>query len=277
MTQDIETLVREAQEGKREALEAVVAYAQGYVYNLALRMLQVPADAEDATQDILIRMVTHLAQYRGESAFSTWMYRLASNHLLNVATRSKARRQVSFDGMAGRLEESLARYEETPEEAYENTVLAEEVRRSCSLGMLMCLDEGERLALVLTEIAGVSSEDGAEIVGISPAAYRKRVSRARQALVGFVARRCGLVNEASPCRCHKHVANTIAIGRMNPEQLQYAEQTDAACGEAFVRTTDNTLDPAGRTMALMRAHPTYAARADFVAILRQTLSPAEPD
>ncbi|HNC43710.1 MAG TPA: RNA polymerase sigma factor, partial [Acidobacteriota bacterium] len=79
MQPEINDLVLEAQNGSRTALESVVAYAQKYVYNLALRMLQHPMDAEDATQEILIKLITHLGQFRGESSFSTWMYRVALN------------------------------------------------------------------------------------------------------------------------------------------------------------------------------------------------------
>src|SRR5688572_27185757 len=83
----LDALVERAKAGDREALEAVVAAIQDRVYNLAIRMLWHPADAEDATQEILVRVVTHLGGFRGESAFTTWVYRVAVNYLLTTRKR----------------------------------------------------------------------------------------------------------------------------------------------------------------------------------------------
>src|SRR5512139_3644606 len=81
---DFERLVELAKEGRKEALEELVRGIQDRVYNLALRALFLPADAEDATQEILIKVITHLADFKGESRFTTWVFRIATNHLLTT-------------------------------------------------------------------------------------------------------------------------------------------------------------------------------------------------
>ena len=96
-TTPIETLVARAQEGDRAALETVIASMRDRIYNLALRMLWHPADAEDATQEILVRLVTHLGSFRGESTFSTWAYRVASNYLLTTRKRRAEREELTFE------------------------------------------------------------------------------------------------------------------------------------------------------------------------------------
>ncbi|MFZ4813049.1 MAG: RNA polymerase sigma factor [Phototrophicaceae bacterium] len=106
MDEAINEWVVQAQNGSKEALEAVVRQTEGYIYNLALRMLQVPMDAEDATQEILIKMVTHLHSFRAESAFTTWMYRIACNHLLTMQKRTPNRQTLSFEALSSRLEYS---------------------------------------------------------------------------------------------------------------------------------------------------------------------------
>ena len=179
MNQIDNSLVRRAVEGDKQALEDVILSVQGQVYNLALRMLRLPQDAEDATQEILIKVVTHLSEFRGDSAFTTWVYRVASNHLLNTRRRTAKLTNPSFDAMSEQLEASLTIYEANPSAVVEEKMLVEEVKRSCTLGMLMCLDRDQRLALILGELFEVSSEEGAAIMDISPAAYRKRLSRAR--------------------------------------------------------------------------------------------------
>lgn len=74
----METKVIRAQAGNRQALETIVEGIQGKVYELALRMLGHPSDAEDAAQEILIKVITRMGSFRGESAFYTWVYRIAT-------------------------------------------------------------------------------------------------------------------------------------------------------------------------------------------------------
>src|ERR1700758_1155563 len=78
------TLVARARSGDREALEDLVQRHQGWIYNIAIRMLYHPQDAEDATQEILIKAVTRLSSFEGRSSFRTWLYRLVVNHVLNM-------------------------------------------------------------------------------------------------------------------------------------------------------------------------------------------------
>ncbi|HNB72830.1 MAG TPA: RNA polymerase sigma factor [Acidobacteriota bacterium] len=272
MQPEINDLVLEAQNGSRTALESVVAYAQKYVYNLALRMLQHPMDAEDATQEILIKLITHLGQFRGESSFSTWMYRIASTTLLNLVERDQMRNRVTFEGLSLRLEASLTHYEQSPEEQYLAAELIEEVRRNCTLGMLMCLNREDRLALILGEVLEMSGIEAASILGVPETAYRKRLSRARQTLVAFVSRQCGIVNPDSSCRCHKHVRNKIQVGQLDPHNLKLAQATDAVSALNFTQAGDRSLGDECQTMALIRSHPQYAAAHNYGEMIDRMLS-----
>ena len=100
----LDHLVEQAREGDEEALEAVVRGIQDRVYNLALRMLWQPADAEDATQEILIKVITRLGQFRQESAFTTWVYQIATNHLLTMRRRRAETNPISFAFIGDELE-----------------------------------------------------------------------------------------------------------------------------------------------------------------------------
>src|SRR5438046_10714892 len=73
-----------ARSGDRTALEDLAQRHQGYIYNLALRMLAHPQDAEDATQEVLIKALTRLSSFEGRSTFRTWLYRIVVNHVLNM-------------------------------------------------------------------------------------------------------------------------------------------------------------------------------------------------
>src|SRR6266702_5196266 len=92
----LDHLVGQAREGDEEALEAIVRTIQDRIYNLALRMLWHPADAEDATQEILLKVITHLGQFRQESDFMTWVYQIAKNHLLTTRRQRAETTPLSF-------------------------------------------------------------------------------------------------------------------------------------------------------------------------------------
>ena len=77
-------LVLRAKSGDRDALEELVGRHQAWIYNIALRMLYHPQDAEDATQEILVKAVTALSSLRGTQQLRTWLYRIAVNHVLNT-------------------------------------------------------------------------------------------------------------------------------------------------------------------------------------------------
>jgi RNA polymerase sigma factor (sigma-70 family) len=270
-TTPIEPLVARAQEGDRAALETVIASMRDRIYNLALRMLWHPADAEDATQEILVRLVTHLGSFRGESTFSTWAYRVASNYLLTTRKRRAEREESTFERFAEQLDEGLAPDVPGPAAEVENRLLVEEVKLGCSQGMLLCLDRDHRLAYILGDVFGVTSQEAAEIVGISPVAYRKRLSRARSRLHGFMERKCGLVNPSNPCRCAHRVNHAVRVGRVDPDQLLFATHPVRLEPDAAAREVVLDMEQLHSAADLLRGHPDYAAPGKATEVIRGML------
>lgn len=264
----LEDLVREARRGDRGALRELVRRIQDDVYGLAVRMLWHPADAEDATQEILLRVVTHLGGFRGDSAFRTWVYRVASNHLLTTRKRRAERQESTFESFAEDLERGLSDEPIPGGSDAERRLLVEEVKIGCSQGMLLCLDRGHRLAYVLGEILGLDGPTGAEVLEITPAAFRKRLSRARRRLHGFLRGRCGLVDPANACRCHRRVGYAIEKGRVDPDGLLFARPAERP-PEAVraMREVESLRDEA----ALLRTNPDFEARRDFAEALGEVL------
>jgi RNA polymerase sigma factor (sigma-70 family) len=99
--------VQQAIDGNLAAIDRVLMAIQPGVFNLAVRMLGNREDGADATQEILLKVVTHLASFRGDAAFPTWVFKIARNHLLTAATRSQEAPTVSLDAIAARLEAGL--------------------------------------------------------------------------------------------------------------------------------------------------------------------------
>ena len=270
-TTPIETLVARAQEGDRAALEAVIAGVRDRIYHLALRMLWHPADAEDATQEILVRLITHLGSFRGESAFSTWVYRVAANALLTTRKRRAEREELTFERFAEQLDEGLAPEAPGPAAEVENRLLVEEVKLGCTQGMLLCLDRDHRLAYILGDVFGLTSQEAAEIVGISAVAFRKRLSRARARLHGFMEGTCGLVNPANPCRCARRVDHAVRIGRIDPERLLFATHPVRLESDASTREVVQEMEQLHSAADLLRGHPDYAAPGKASEVVRDLL------
>jgi RNA polymerase sigma factor (sigma-70 family) len=242
----LEDLARKAVDGDRAAVAAMVRALQGPVYALALRTLWQPADAEDATQEILVRVVTRLSQFDFRSRLKTWVYRVATNYLLDVKKSCVEQRRLTFAAFAEDLADGLS--DDGPAD-HERSVLTEEVKIGCTLGMLQCLDRPQRLAYVLGEIMDLPAPEAAQALGLEPAVFRKLLQRAREAIETFTREHCGLVSEETPCRCHRRVPAAIRLGR-----VRQGEPSFAADGKSFeeARALVRRVEDAQRVLELHR-------------------------
>ena len=263
MTGSIEQLATAAKQGDREALEKLIPHVQGKVYNLAVRMLGHPEDAEDAGQEILIKIITHLSDFRGESAFSTWMYKIAINHILSARKRRTEREATSFDQMATCIERFSAEdwYRNTP--IAEMGILLEEMMISCTQGMLMSLDRNHRAAYILGHIIGIPGKQAAYILDITPEAYRQRLSRARAKMDDFMGNYCSLINQNNPCTCDGEVAAEARNKKLDPKPGPF---TSRACKVRSLPELKNHLKglkELERAAAVFQSHPDYESQRDF--------------
>ena len=137
----LEELARRALEGDRQSLDSLAHALQGDVYGLALRMLWNREDAEDATQEILVRIVTRLSQFGFKSRLKTWAYRVAFNYILDVKKSAIERLNLGFERFAEDLESGL---QPASADDLVDSLLIDEVKVGCSLAMLQCLDRPHR-------------------------------------------------------------------------------------------------------------------------------------
>jgi RNA polymerase sigma factor (sigma-70 family) len=263
--------VARAKGGDRNALESVVRAVQQDVYSVALRFLWHPQDAEDATQEILIRVITGLGSFRGDSGFRTWVYRVACNTLLTLRRQRMEQRSMSFEEFAEDLARGLSDDPLQVEHDVEQELLLEEVKIGCTLAMLLCLDRNHRLAYILGEIVELDHHEAAEVLEITPAAFRKRLSRARASITSFMTSRCGLVNPANACRCRRRVATAIDLGRVHPAKLLFASSLDHAKRFPQVLAKIKQLEETRRVAALYRSHPEPKPSEAFASWLRKVV------
>lgn len=222
-----------AKAGNLPALDQLLRRHQPWVFNLALRMVWRRDAAEDAAQEILIKAVTHLGSFEGRSKFSTWLYRIAVNHLLNVRKSEMEAQRMTFTDLGRSLDDCAD--SDVPDEAAQpigHGLLVEEARLGCVTAMLMCLDRRQRLAFILGEIFGVTSEEGGEVMEITPDNFRQLLSRARHDLYQFMQNKCGLVNSANPCRCVKKAGAFMRHGWLDPRRRQFTANRIAAVRDA---------------------------------------------
>jgi RNA polymerase sigma factor (sigma-70 family) len=272
MDTTIEILVKHAKEGDKDALEELIRRIQDRVYGLAIRMLYHPEDAEDAMQEILVKIITQLDSFREESAFTTWVYRIASNHLLTFQKHRTERSKITFtfenyERLVDRLEGIASTAPLQPEQR----LIVEEVMISCMQGLLRCLDRDLRIAYILGEISKISSDKAAFILDITPTAFRKRLSRARTRLRNFMGKKCSLVNPENPCQCARHVTLAVETGWVDPEKPKFAGHLCYVRADMKAVNRLQIMDEIERMAVLFRSHPEYAAPVMFVEGLREML------
>lgn len=260
-------MVQRAVAGDRAAVNALVQALQGDVYGLALRMLANREEAEDAAQEILVRVVTRLSRFDGRSSVRTWAYRVAVNYLLDLKKSAAERLNLSFERMAEALSE-LPGGEPVPES--EQSLLVEEVKTGCTLGMLQCLDRPHRLAYVLGEILELPGPEAAEILDLAPELFRKRLQLARTAIVAFTRSYCGLASDQAPCRCNRQVAGALKAGRLRPEACALAARA------VSFEQTRAIIRRVGQAQWALQVHRSTQPRAASIDFARRLMAALEP-
>jgi RNA polymerase sigma factor (sigma-70 family) len=257
---DLTALALSARDGDRDALELLCRRMQQPVYRLALRFTGHPVDAQDACQEVLVRLVTNLASFEGRSRFTTWMYTVATRQLIRTARRPVEASVAGPEAFAAFLDSNVGATWSTEDEAAYRELCAD-VRLSCTYGMLLCLSREQRIAYILGDVLGFTDRESAEVTGVSAPAHRQRLARARAIMRELMAHRCGLVREEHPCRCDRLVDASIRHGLLDPASPAFARHAGVA-----LPITTTTLERAAReldlalaTAEVFRADPAFEA------------------
>jgi RNA polymerase sigma-70 factor (ECF subfamily) len=169
-----DALLQAARAGNRQALSELLLQHQQRVFGFGMKMCGDPEDARDVAQETMLSMVRSLPTFRGESSVSTWLYTVARSFCIKKRRRTKGAptHHESLDQTA--QEQSAA---PTPEQ----TLLGREAREAVS-NALDQLEPDAREVVILRDIEGLTAPEVAEITGLSVAAVKSRLHRARQAL-----------------------------------------------------------------------------------------------
>jgi RNA polymerase sigma factor (sigma-70 family) len=265
-------LVEQAQQGNRAALEQLVGRHQAWIYNIAVRMVFQRQDAEEVTQEVLVKVITNLGTFKGESKFRTWLYRIVANHVLNMKRRSAETKVTTFADYGTAIDNTFDGELPDPKSVpIALPILVEEAKNSCTMGMLLCLDRKQRLIFTLGEILGASDTVGGDVLEMTADNFRQCLARARRDLHSFMNNQCGLVNKSNPCRCPKKTRGFIEDGHVDPHRLmfvpEHVERVRDVAGE-MVREIEDVVER--QHSAIFREHP-FLQPADEIHWLRRML------
>jgi len=176
-----ETLVRRAQNGDQAALSELISRYERKTYTLAFRLMGNHADASDAAQEALVRVYTRLHNFRGDSAFSTWLFRVATNTCLDELRRRGRLRHASLDVALPTDEGALPRQtsdeSDSPTERAERREIQAAVHRAINR-----LPDDYRVVVVMRDLHDYSYHEIAAMLDTSLGTVKSRLHRARQAL-----------------------------------------------------------------------------------------------
>lgn len=173
-------LVRQAKAGDARAFEALVTAYETRIYNLALRYLGNPHDAEDAAQEVFLRVFRFLEGFQEESSFSTWLYRIGVNVCKDML---KARSQRQEQPLGQEDEEDGTHPIHIPDLRYDpETVYSETEKRELLCAAIEALPPRQREILILRDLQGLSYEELAEVLSLEVGTVKSRLARSRESL-----------------------------------------------------------------------------------------------
>lgn len=223
-------LIQSALIGDADSLSELLNDVKDSIFNLSLRMLGNVYDAEDATQEILLKVVTSLATFQQQSRFSTWVYRIGINHLINDRKKRAFREQLTFDLMQKDLEQPIPENDSTFTDL-EMSELAEELKLSCTNIMLQCLSPEDRCVFILGTMFKMNSQLASDLLQMTPDTYRKKLSRTRKRMGKFLTIYCG--HSGGKCNCQRRVPFAIKQHRLDPTNLDYLSLKELNLAEIY--------------------------------------------
>ncbi len=255
--QDDVALIQSCLNGSKQALNTLVENYQGYIFNVALKYFNHIADAEDATQEVLIKVIANLGNYDANKAqFRTWLYKITFNHFLNTKKRPiEIRYEAGFENFFNAIESSEV-VELTLDQENRMKWEIEEAKVACMAGMIMCLDREQRLTYIIGDVFEIDHNLGAEIFEITPDNFRQKLTRARKDLYQWMHNRCGLVNNNNSCSCPKKTKGFIEKGYVNPENFKWHSDFSNRIYELSENSVDNLLNERDKIYSnLFKQHP----------------------
>ncbi|MEN6314996.1 MAG: RNA polymerase sigma factor [Clostridiaceae bacterium] len=262
-------IIQEAVSGNQKALEIILSSIEDMIFNLSLRMLGTIPDAEDATQEILIKVMTRLAVFRQESSLTTWVFRIAVNHLCSYQKGMFSKRPLSFEAYGEDILSGTEKDVPDMSGGVEQALLEQELKLSCSNVMLQCLDAESRCIYILGTMFRLDSRIAADILGSTPEAYRQSLSRIRRKMAAFLSEYCGL-SGTGVCSCKRKINYAIASHRIDPARLSY--QSMKSCGYKDIVNCTDVMEQLDELSQVFASLPAYHSSQNVTVWIRDLIA-----
>ncbi|BDS10371.1 RNA polymerase sigma factor [Aureispira anguillae] len=252
-------LIKSCIKGNKQSFEQLISSIQPLVFNLSLRFLWNRMDAEDATQEILIKIITNLSKFDGRSKFNTWIYRISTNYLINLKKTNLEKTALSFDSFSNELNSIK---EPISYDFPDKNLLEKEMKTGCTLAMLQCLNRDLRIAFILGSILKIKSNVACEITETSPENFRKRLEKSRKLIRAFLNANCGIYKPSNNCRCNKRIKPAIACGRIVKNKLNFVGN---------IEIYNDEMEELNSMTGIYKNHGTFKSKSDFLEQLNRLL------
>ncbi|MDE0882596.1 MAG: sigma-70 family RNA polymerase sigma factor [Myxococcota bacterium] len=188
-------LLRRAQEGDEQALEALLRSVQPQLYRFSMKMCRQTQDAEDVLQDSMLAMARSFRDFRGNSSFSTWLFTIARSFCIKKRRKAKfaPKHEESLEGLKAFESAGIASSDLNPEQQAASNEVWQKVQQG-----IKQIEPDYREVLILRDIEGLRAKEVAEIVGISVSAVKSRLHRARSELREVLAPKAYLPRQGCP-------------------------------------------------------------------------------
>lgn len=171
------TLIKNSQNGDVKAFEELIAAYQKQIYNIAYRLIGNYHDASDMTQETIIKIFRSIGGYRGEAAFSTWIYRITVNTCRDELNRRQRKKETSYDSDDGEVFVEIPDYSSIPENIIEKQRIRQYLEE-----LILSLSPEYRIVMVLREQNGFSYQEISDYLNLSIGTVKSRINRARRSL-----------------------------------------------------------------------------------------------
>jgi len=176
-----EILFKKAQKGDVEAFEGLIKAYEKLIYNAAYRMLPNPQDAEDVSQEVIIKVYKNISKCAGAGSFKSWLFRIINNTCIDEIRKRKGKVSLSLDidygENSGHVENPVLRDENTPETEFLRKSMSENIQKAINK-----LPPDYKAVVVMRDISGLSYDEVAIALGINMGTVKSRIARARKKL-----------------------------------------------------------------------------------------------
>ncbi|MEN8927450.1 MAG: RNA polymerase sigma factor [Flavobacteriales bacterium] len=253
-------LIKKTLNGDKQSLNKLIEHHQPYIYNIAWKMAGNPEDAADLSQEALIKIISNLGNFNFDSSFKTWAYRIVRNHFLNDQ-KSAVKTPTNNYKEYGEALDSIPNIDLTEDEKEEKKEVIKETRLTCMSGMLLCLNKEQRMIFIIGELFRANHTIGSEIMEMSKANFRMKLSKARKDLTNFMNNKCGLIDKSNPCRCHKKVTVNLEVGIINAKNLLYNRKEYSTFREQLEQDADYLTDES--ELKYLELHHDHSFKTEF--------------